>query len=87
MLFDHPAVLEAAVCGVVDPDWGECPRAYIVVRPGYQVSDRDLLAYCLDRLPTFKCPQDVVFLPELPKTSSGKVTRTGLQQLNAGSSN
>jgi long-chain acyl-CoA synthetase len=87
VLFDHPAVLEAAVCGVADPDWGESPRAYIVVRPGYQVSDKDLLAYCLDRLPTFKCPQDVVFLPELPKTSSGKITRMGLQQLTVSSSN
>ena len=87
ILFDHPAVLEAAVCGVADPDWGESPRAYIVIRPGHQVSDKDLLAYCVDRLPTFKCPQDVVFLPELPKTSSGKITRTELQQPKVSSSN
>ena len=87
ILFDHPAVLEAAVCGVADPDWGESPRAYVVIRPGYQISEKDLFAYCLDRLPKFKCPQGVVFLPELPKTSSGKITRKGLQQLNVGSSN
>jgi acyl-CoA synthetase (AMP-forming)/AMP-acid ligase II len=87
ILFDHPAVLEAAVCGIADPDWGETPRAYIVVRAGYQLSDKELLAHCADRLPTFKCPQDVVFLAELPKTSSGKITRTGLQQLNVSSSN
>ena len=87
ILFDHPAVLEAAVCGVVDPDWGESPRAYIVVRPGYQLSDKDLLAYCLERLPTFKCPQEIMFLTELPKTSSGKIMRTGLQELNIDSSN
>ena len=87
ILFDHPAVLEAAVCGVPDPDWGESPRAYVVIRPGYQISEKDLFAYCLDRLPKFKCPQGVVFLPELPKTSSGKITRKGLQQLNVGSSN
>jgi acyl-CoA synthetase (AMP-forming)/AMP-acid ligase II len=87
ILFDHPAVLEAAVCGVADAHWGESPRAYIVVRPGYQVSDHDLLAHCADRLPRFKCPQGVVFLPELPKTSSGKITRTGLEQLKISCSN
>jgi acyl-CoA synthetase (AMP-forming)/AMP-acid ligase II len=87
ILFDHPAVLEAAVCGIADPDWGETPRAYIVVRAGYQLSDKELLAHCADRLPTFKCPQDGVFLAEFPKTSSGKITRTGLQQLKVSSSN
>ena len=79
LLFGHPAVLEAAVCGVPHSDWGEVPRAYVALRPGSSVSAEEILAYCASALPGFKCPKDVVFLPELPKTASGKITRAALQ--------
>ena len=61
------------------PDWGEVPRAYIVLRPGSSLSAEEILAYCASVLPGFKCPKDVVFLSELPKTASGKITRAALQ--------
>ncbi len=79
LLFGHPAVLEAAVCGVPHPDWGEVPRAYVALRPGSSLSAEEILAYCASALPGFKCPKDVVFLSELPKTASGKITRAALQ--------
>ena len=87
VLFEHPAVQEAAVCGVSHQDWGEVPMAFVVLRPQHTASEDELKEYCTKKLPRFKCPKEVAFLSELPKTASGKITRAGLKKQYAESGN
>ena len=73
-LFEHPAVLEAAVVARPDEKWGETPCAFVTLRPGRQATAEDIIAFCRARIAHFKCPKTVVFT-ELPKTSTGKVQK------------
>jgi fatty-acyl-CoA synthase len=75
----HPAVVEAAVVGIADPRWGEVPRAFVVVRPQSMVTEDELVAWVRGRLAHFKAPKEVVFLPELPKSGTGKVMKPALR--------
>ena len=79
MIMTHPAVLETAVIGVPDEKWGEAIRAVVVVRPGMELSDGELIRYCRERMTHFKCPTSVVFLDALPKGGTGKVLKTALR--------
>jgi long-chain acyl-CoA synthetase len=81
VLFAHPAVLEAAVCGVPHPDRGEVPKAFVVLREGREASAEEIMEYCRKNLARYKCPREVMFLAELPKTASGKITRAGVKRL------
>ncbi len=75
----HPEVLEAAVVAIPDDHWGERPKAFVALRPGAQVSERELVAFCRERLAHFKCPDAIEFGP-LPKTSTGKVQKFALRE-------
>jgi fatty-acyl-CoA synthase len=79
-LVSHPAVLEAAVIGVPDDKWGERPKAFVVRKPGEQVSEEELLAHVQQRLARFKAPKAVEFVDDLPKTSTGKVQKFDLRE-------
>jgi acyl-CoA synthetase (AMP-forming)/AMP-acid ligase II len=78
-LYEHPAVLEAAVYGVPDTEWGESVRAAVALRAGAQATERELLDFCRARLTHYKCPRRVDFLPELPKTGTGKIQKRALR--------
>jgi fatty-acyl-CoA synthase len=78
VLYQHTAVLEAAVYGTPDPVWGEVVSAAVVVRPGMSLSEEDLVAFCRPRLAAFKLPRRIGFLAELPKTGSGKILKRQL---------
>lgn len=80
VLIAHPAVLEAAVVGAPDPQWGECVVAFVVRRAGADVSERELDALCLDRIARFKRPKRYRFVAELPKNETGKVLKTELRR-------
>ena len=80
VMYAHPAVLEAAVIGVPDPTWGESPRAVVVRRPGGEVGEQELIAFCRERLAHYKCPAAVEFRDDLPKSPSGKVLRRLLRE-------
>jgi fatty-acyl-CoA synthase len=75
VLYQHPAVMEAAVVGVPDPKWGEVPKAFVVLRPGMEATAAELVAFCRDRLAHFKAPKAVEFVSELPKTATGKIQK------------
>jgi len=79
VLYRHPAVLEAAVVARPDPKWGETPCAFVTLRPGAQASDKEIIAFCRERMAHFKAPRTVVFGP-LPKTSTGKMQKFMLRE-------
>ncbi|HVH07607.1 MAG TPA: acyl--CoA ligase family protein [Myxococcota bacterium] len=78
-LVKHPDVLEAAVVAVPDPKWGEVPKAFVSLRPGASLGERELIDFCRERLAHFKCPKAVEF-GELPKTSTGKIQKFRLRE-------
>jgi fatty-acyl-CoA synthase len=79
-LYQHPAVLECAVIGVPHQKWGETPKALVVVRAGQTPSADELIAFCREHLAHFKCPTSVEFIPELPRTATGKLQKFKLRE-------
>ena len=75
VLYQHPAVFEAAVVASPDPVWGEVPRASVVLRPGARATAGELIAFCRERLAHFKAPKAVEFVDALPKTATGKIQK------------
>lgn len=80
VIYQHPAVLEAAVIGVPDPKWGETPKALVALKPGASLTEEELIAFCKERLAHFKCPTSVEFVQELPKTGTGKIVKSDLRK-------
>ena len=78
-LATHPAVAEVGVAGATHPTKGEIVKAWVVVRAGQQVSERELRDYCRERLAPFKVPSEITFRDDLPKTMVGKVLRRALR--------
>ena len=74
-LLRHPAVQEVAIVGMPDERWGEAPHAFVVLEAGATATETELLNYARDHLAHFKCPQKIHFVPELPKTATGKVQK------------
>lgn len=86
ILYKHPRVLEAAVVAMPHPRWGESPCAFIAVRDNAvgktdDVKEADIIGYCRKNLPHFMVPKKVEFLPQLPKTSTGKIQKFQLRAL------
>ncbi|NUO97460.1 MAG: long-chain fatty acid--CoA ligase [Nonomuraea sp.] len=84
VLFEHPAVAEAAVVGVADETWGETGRAFVVTRPGHAVTGEEVRAFLLTRLAKYKIPKYVTFVRDLPRTGSGKIQKRELRDLPPG---
>ena len=74
-LLSHEAVLEAAVVGIPDREWGESVKAFVALRPGAIVTREALIEHCLLSLARFKRPKVIEFVDELPKNSTGKILR------------
>lgn len=79
VLQHHPAIQEVAVVGVPHEKWGETPCAYVVLRPGAQVTQTEIIAFARDRLAHYKCPTSVVFTEDLPRNASGKILKRELR--------
>ena len=80
-LASHDAVLEAAVVGAPDAERLVKPKAYVVLKPGRRASDEELKLHVKARLAPYKYPRWIEFVPELPKTATGKIQRFKLRQL------
>ena len=80
VLLRHPAVQEAAIVGLPHEKWGEAPYAYVVLKPGATATEAELIAFTRDRLAHFKAPHSVTFVPELPKTATGKIQKFVLRK-------
>ena len=79
-IVSHPAVLEAAVIGMPDEQWGERPKAFVVLKPGSDASEQELIDHCRERIARYKSPKAVELIDELPKTSTGKVQKYELRE-------
>ena len=80
VLFQHPKVLEAVTVGIPDQYRGETVKAYVVLKPGENATEQEIISFCKERLAPFKVPKVVEFRPELPKTMVGKVLRRVLRE-------
>jgi fatty-acyl-CoA synthase len=80
VLSAHPAVHESAVIPVPDEKWGEVPKALIVLKPGSQATEKELLEFCRRWLSHYKCPHSVEFVSSLPKSGSGKILKQDLRR-------
>ena len=79
----HPAVAMVAVGSVPDDTLGELARAYVVLRPGSAATEAEIIEHCRPHLAAYKRPRSVRFVPDLPKTSTGKVMRRELKTLDS----
>ncbi|MFL6124083.1 acyl-CoA synthetase [Actinophytocola sp.] len=78
LLVEHPGVVEAAVVGVPDDEYGQRLVAYVVTRPGVTVDGEELKAYVKGNLARFKAPREIVFVDELPRNATGKLLKDKL---------
>jgi len=81
VIFDHPAVQSSAVVGLPDEVRGETVHAFVVLVPGAQTTEAEILEHCRRNLARFKVPRSVAFIDELPLTGSGKIRRFMLREL------
>lgn len=79
-LYSHPKIEEAAVIAVSDPEWGQQPRAVVVLKQGETATEEEIIAYCRSKLAGFKRPRSVIFVDELPVSPMGKLLRKKLRE-------
>jgi fatty-acyl-CoA synthase len=79
-LFSHPSVAEVAVIGVPDEKWGETIKALVVLVPGAEVTEHELMEHCRARIARYKCPTSVEFRGELARTATGKLQKFKLRE-------
>ena len=80
VLHYYSKVEEAAVIGVPDEEWGEVPKAVVVLKKGETATAEDIMEYCRVKLASFKRPRSVVFVDELPRNPMGKVLKRLLRE-------
>jgi fatty-acyl-CoA synthase len=79
-LLRHPAIQEAAIVGLPDEKWGETPHAFVVLKDGQRATEAEIIEFTRDRLAHFKAPRGVTFVPQLPKTATGKIQKFVLRE-------
>ncbi|XP_073103198.1 trans-cinnamate:CoA ligase, peroxisomal [Elaeis guineensis] len=87
ILYRHPMVLEAAVVAMPHPHWGETPCAFLKLKKDCvqgSIKEEDIISYCRNSMSRFMVPKKVVFMEELPKTSTGKIQKFQLREMARG---
>lgn len=79
VLCTHPRIAEAAVVGVDDELRGEKVRAVVSLKPGATVTEKEIKEYCRKYMATYKVPKEVIIMPALPRTATGKVRKADLR--------
>ena len=89
VIFQHPAVKETAVVGVPDPYRGETVKAFVALKEEYKdpITPEDIISFCKERMAAYKYPRQVEFVPEIPKTLTGKFLRRSLREKEQTSGN
>ncbi|MDY6856589.1 MAG: fatty acid--CoA ligase [Thermodesulfobacteriota bacterium] len=80
VLYTHPSVLDAAVIGVPEEQWGEAVKAFVVLKEGHMVSEQDIIDFCKENLASYKKPKSVEFRNSLPRNPIGKVLKKELRE-------
>ena len=76
----NPAVLEVAVIGIPDDEWGESVKAFVVLKPGRNANEAEIIETAKDNLASYQKPRTVEFVNELPKAQTGKILKRELRQ-------
>ena len=79
VLYRHPKILEAAVIGLPDPQWGETVHAIVVLKEGQTLTAQEVIDFCKAGIASFKKPRSVEFVEKLPRSSAGKVLKRVLR--------
>jgi acyl-CoA synthetase (AMP-forming)/AMP-acid ligase II len=80
VLFEHPAVMDAAIIGLPDEIWGEAVCAIIVPKEGVVINEEELKSFCRQKLAGYKVPRKIVIEEQLPRNASGKILKYQLRQ-------
>ena len=79
VLFEHPAILEAAVIGIPHEVLGEDEKAFVVLKEGHHVTADEIVGYCRKNLARYKVPRTIEFIKALPRNAAGKVIKDKLR--------
>jgi long-chain acyl-CoA synthetase len=80
VLHAHPSVMDAAVVGVPDEQWGESVKAVVQLRPGEKATAEELIDFCAGRLASYKKPRSIDFVAELPRDAAGKLLKRSIRE-------
>jgi acyl-CoA synthetase (AMP-forming)/AMP-acid ligase II len=79
MMLEHQGISQVAIVGVPDERMGEVGMAFVVARPGVEIVEADVIAWCRERMANYKCPRRVEVVDALPLNASGKVLKFELR--------
>ena len=80
VVYTHEAVLEAAVIGVPDDYWGESVKAFVVLKNGMKVTEKEIINLCKENVASYKKPRSVEFMHELPKSPTGMILKRVIRE-------